>query len=366
MKCKVGLVTWHYYENVGSNLQAYALYTTLKKLGANPCFINYRNSKFDDNFVKYALKKIFTKLNKIHIISDRSKYAFKSFQFQNKYFKMTKRYNNVKKILIENDFDTIICGSDQIWAPSVFNDVYFLSFVSNKKKKNSYAASIGENFIPNSLKEKYKELLSQFNNIGIREKQGKKLLNELNIDSKVVLDPSLLLDESDWNAIANEKFTKKIDNYIFCYMLGNNKNYLSIIKGYAKEKKLNVIMYSPNKFNDEFDIYFDKLGPEEFIALIKKSKYVFTDSFHGFAMSVIFKKELRVFLRFNDNEDKNSQNSRIYNLAELLGLSNIIINKYNDVNSEKINYDIVFRKLKKLKIESINYLKSIIGENNEK
>lgn len=46
-------------------------------------------------------------------------------------------------------FDTFVCGSDQIWAPNVFNDVYMLSFVDDEKKKVSYAASIGLPYIPN-------------------------------------------------------------------------------------------------------------------------------------------------------------------------------------------------------------------------
>lgn len=48
-------------------------------------------------------------------------------------------------------FDTFVCGSDQIWAPNVFNDVYMLSFVDDEKEKVSYAASIGLPYIPNEL-----------------------------------------------------------------------------------------------------------------------------------------------------------------------------------------------------------------------
>jgi hypothetical protein len=42
---RVGVLTWHYYENVGSNLQAYALQEKIKELGYYPTFINYRQKK---------------------------------------------------------------------------------------------------------------------------------------------------------------------------------------------------------------------------------------------------------------------------------------------------------------------------------
>lgn len=39
---KIGIVTWHHNPNYGGLLQAYALQETIKKLGYNPEFVNYR------------------------------------------------------------------------------------------------------------------------------------------------------------------------------------------------------------------------------------------------------------------------------------------------------------------------------------
>ena len=40
---RVGILTWHYNNNFGSTLQAFALQEALKKIGYNPIFLNYRN-----------------------------------------------------------------------------------------------------------------------------------------------------------------------------------------------------------------------------------------------------------------------------------------------------------------------------------
>ena len=42
---KVGILTWHYYLNFGSALQAYALKKTISDLGHKAKLINYRNPK---------------------------------------------------------------------------------------------------------------------------------------------------------------------------------------------------------------------------------------------------------------------------------------------------------------------------------
>ena len=45
-RAKVGILTWHYYSNYGSALQAYALQSLLKQQGYNVDIINYRNVKY--------------------------------------------------------------------------------------------------------------------------------------------------------------------------------------------------------------------------------------------------------------------------------------------------------------------------------
>jgi polysaccharide pyruvyl transferase WcaK-like protein len=136
------------------------------------------------------------KLDTIFNFGHFNKWAFRTLQFKQKYFKQTKVYfDNDELKELNSKFDIFVCGSDQIWAPSVFDKAYFLEFV-NSKYKFSYAASLGLNMIPNELKKEYHDLLLDFDSVSVREKKGQDLLKELGVNSTVVLDPTFLLNKN--------------------------------------------------------------------------------------------------------------------------------------------------------------------------
>ncbi len=363
-KKKVGLLTWHYYDNVGSNLQAYALFRTIINKGFDCKFIDYRKKEFDDAFVKKIIKDFFIFLNKIGIIKDTSKYAFKSKQFQKKYFVTTRKCNKDNITQVSKEFDILLCGSDQIWAPSVFDETYLFAFANNANK-NSYAASLGLNSIPVELQPKYKKFLSDFNKISVREQQGQKLLSQIGIKSQVVLDPTFLLEKNQWVKISNNKVVDKQKKYIFCYLLGKNKKQLEYIKNYQNKTKLELIIYSPTNDISEyrFKNVIKRIGPEEFVSYVSNSEHIFTDSYHGCIFSIIFEKKFHIFLRFDDKNDKNSQNSRIYNLVNILNIENALITDYDKPNLHEIeDYERINSILNKNKKNSFDYLSSILEE----
>ena len=68
---------------------------------------------------------------------------FGAYRFQKEKMQKTEEIYDKKKLEeIALKFDAIVCGSDQIWAPNVFDEVYMLSFVSEKTRKIAYAPSI--------------------------------------------------------------------------------------------------------------------------------------------------------------------------------------------------------------------------------
>jgi len=69
-------------------------------------------------------------------------------------------------------------------------------------------------------------------------------------------------------------------------------------------------------------------GPDSFIALIRDSAYVITDSFHGMVFSILFHKKFVVFKPTNDDESE-SMNSRLYNHFKILHLESHIIDSFN-------------------------------------
>ena len=108
----------------------------------------------------------------------------------------------------DKKYDKFIVGSDQVWNTQLTgNDfTYYLDFIKDSHKKNSYAASFGYSKLPEEVKEKAIDLLKDFNTLNIREKQGKEIIiNEIkNKEVNVVMDPTFLLDKEEWKKFADE------------------------------------------------------------------------------------------------------------------------------------------------------------------
>lgn len=353
-KRKVAILTWHHYNNFGSVLQAYALQHSVIELNLKVQIIDYRSLKGGKiNVFKEGIKFILGEF-------------FKMERYKNPFMRFRKRYYK-KSHLIQNrtdlmdtirKFDFVICGSDQIWAPNVFDPVYMLDFVPERIPKISYAASIGLNEIPVEYSGIYTKLLSRFDSISVREETGRDLLKSVcSIDAQVVVDPTLLLSRTEW-----EKIEKKVDllpdSYIFCYFLNENHRYRAKVQEFAMLHGLEIIGVSSNKNDASWMNILHGIGPSEFLYVIRNCNYVFTDSYHGTIFSLIFEKAFITFERFKET-DKISQNSRIYQLASWFGIdSNIFrIEEFEPREKIYVDYKSVEAEMKKKIGESMDYLK---------
>lgn len=351
-KKKVGIVTWHYYNNFGSALQAYALQQSVIALGYDCNIINYR----DDKFGKYSgLKnRLMEALDKSRTLSN-FKFPFVTFQF--KYLKQTTIIRKIGKLQeISKKYEVVICGSDQIWAPNVFNPVYMLNFVPEGVRKISYAASIGLNNIPDELVVIYQKLLSDFHSVSVREKAGGQLLKDkCSIEADIVLDPTLLIDISHWNELESDFNTH--EKYVFCYFLNENHRYREVVKRFSKEKGVKIIGHSANGGDAKWMNLVDRIGPNEFLSLIHHAEAVFTDSYHGTIFSLLYHKPFLTFERFKES-DKECQNSRIHQLNDYFNITNRIVQAEHCGTAEipYYDYDMFESKLHDLRRIAIEYL----------
>ncbi len=363
MNRKVGLMTWFTYDNYGSMLQCSATIKIVKKLGYDIELINYTPKEaYKDVDISVLTNKVIRKLKNItkqkHIINKKISNQ-KFIEYRDKLPKSEIVNDKSSLFLLNKKYDTFICGSDQIWAPTVFDENYFLSFVNDQNKKIAYAPSIGLPVIENKyVKVKMEKLINEFNFLSTREEQGAKIIKNLTgKDAKVVLDPTLLLNEQDWM----EDFVDiPYENYILAYFLGDNLEYYNACKEIAKqENKKLIILPTTSEDLSKVECIFDDLGPNEFISLIHKADMILTDSFHGTIFSINFNKPFISFKRFKD--DKLSQNSRIYNILNKLNLNDLIFenNLDNIINIAKsIDYSKVNSSLNNLRNESLDFLKN--------
>lgn len=261
------------------------------------------------------------------------------------------------------NYSAVIVGSDQVWTPiSLFNKYYNLLFVDDSVPKLAYASSFGVSAIPEIQQQQTGEYLNRFAAIGVRELSGKKIVESLsNNKATVVCDPTLLLTREEWTKEIEHSTARTAEPYIFCYFLGTNSQSREAAKELKKQTGLKIItirhldeyVASDEQFGDEapYDV-----SPNDFVKYISEAAYVCTDSFHCTVFSILFHRKFMSFYRFNQ-DSKESRNSRIDSLLELLGLqARLFAGDIRKIENE-IQYEKVDEKLTVLRLESLQFLK---------
>lgn len=386
MANKIGLAIVTYTINYGTYLQAFATQYAIRKLGFDTEIINIDSVINDVSKArkKYFLKQLFNFAEvKSYIgivgsiVQKRINSSYKAYygqredafsRFHDEYFSIGPVCDSWKGLSNHcKEFDSVVVGSDQLWRPAnIAGDFYTLNFVPDEVNKVSYATSFGLKEIRPYQKEIARDFLSRINYLSCREESGAKIVLDLtNRNAKVVCDPTLLVAEDDWDSLMPPK--KIIEGeYIFVYLVGNNKKHREYIKEFAKKQSCKIVgvlhgagyVRGDENYVDEYPA---DIGPFDFLNLIKYAKVVFTDSFHGCVFSIIFEKDLLVFKRFSD-ADKMSTNSRVTNLLERFGLSERLIEDFSNIEFNPIDYRRVKEKLNEFRGESFQYLISALNK----
>lgn len=381
---KVGLVTPIRGVNYGMVLQSYALQYHLDKLGLNPIVIRIEEKKDLDYYV-YKLEFFLRTVTKPPVLRSifrkrlRNKKRNRNPILQAAYTARRRkidafvrdRFSNILVVSSRaeareavKDFDAVIVGSDQQWHPGAFfGYLNTLMFVPDDITKISYATSLGVSSIPKCLEKRGKEFLSRIDFLSVREATGKRIVDSL-IGEKavVVLDPTLLITRNDWDSLVEKK--KPLDEpYVFCYLLGDNVEYGSIIKQFCHDQSYkmvtvrNIETYT-GKVRDVGDIILEAPSVEDFVNYIRFADVVCTDSFHCTVFSIIYHKQFVTFYRTKPT-DKNSRNSRIDDFLGEIGLRNHIYNDGNTVSEivrSRVNYHAIDSKISKLREMSNQFL----------
>lgn len=365
---KVAIMTWWHYSNYGTALQVTALSHVIAKMGYETDVIDYiphgRVVKQENlqALIKFIYEKICLAIN-LPYQNDDIQRRFE--EYRDEYLTFTPKCQTESDLFLLNDkYEAFVCGSDQIWAPTVFEPKYFLDFVRNNKRKIAYAPSIGVNkFEDEDIIQEFQRLINGFDFISVREKQGQDILkNIFNKNSDLVLDPTLLYDRHQWQELLKIKNYAKKEKYILCYFLGNNESHWDCVKEIAAKLNLPVKIIPTHK-NDlkKTGTVIAGVGPREFTELLANAEFVCTDSFHGVAFSLNFNVNFVAFKRFKDN-DKYSQNSRIYNILHLTKMENHLFDTKKAVEDylQEANFSNSNRILNEYRKKSLSYLKNAL------
>ena len=320
-KIKVALITFHFVNNFGGALQAYALQEAIEKeCKAEAQIIDYRNGfiEFTDFVRLFPVTKNRDEIRS-GLATMRERFGrVRRFQsFRNKKMHCTKRpYHHIHLKLHAPEADAYICGSDQIWNPFLTLGVkgaYYLDFVDAGRKRIAYAPSFGKSRLHSIFSKKMKRHLEQMDAISVRETTGVRIVEELLGEKpEKLIDPTFLLTREEWEQAAAE--IERKEPYMLLYIMQSDRAMYDCARGLKERLGLRVVEISRYGFNPGFiDETLVDVGPAEFLGLIKNAAYVCTNSYHGFIFSLLFEKPF--FLvpckRFR---------TRIYNLADMLSI----------------------------------------------
>lgn len=375
---KIGVITfWQSHDNYGQILQGFALQHVLSNLGHNSFIIRY--GFHEKRFPKSFLDRVFAKLHLytcylnlkdlicLYVLG-RNEGGRNFNMFRHQRMNWSKRFYNYYSDLVSDPpkADIYITGSDQVWAQMLSNKenrTFFLDFGSENVKRIAYAPSFAVREYPKDLNLLLYEQLTKLDAISVRERTGVDICQKVGIDAVEVLDPTLLLLGDDYRKIAKKTNNR---NYALIYHVNiesAKEIYWNEFQQYNSVCNIqSVAIYAnPHAGMDmEFLSGANYCYPsiEEWLGLIDSANYVLTTSFHGMVFSILFHKPFVVCLR---KESLYAGNDRIVTLLAKLNLeSRIYIPGRNirDMISDSIDWDSVDKNLNKLRIDSINFLKS--------
>lgn len=358
---KLALLNLPFDNNYGGNLQRYALMTILQRLGHDVWHINLRTlSKLPFYLKPYSYsKRIFQKYilgKKIPINIEAhdnllNKQRCKETEiFYDKYINHTHECYNIYDVVnaTKGQFDGIVVGSDQVWRKDMTRCLgvinYFLGFTKNWNiKRVAYAVSVGTSkpdYAQYDIKQ-LSHLFKSFDLVTVREEsllEYFKSINWVNPKASSVLDPTMLLDASDYDRLISCTETDSLTvGCIYCYVLDQNENLLSSIQKHSEAEKCDYII-------NDLSECLNPVSIEQWLRNIRDAKMVVTDSYHGCVFSLIFHKQ------FIYTGNPRRGNNRVQSLLTMFDI----------INTRQIDYDTFESKRMYCKSLSINLLKETL------
>lgn len=341
MDKKIGTITFHWANNYGAVLQAYALQQFLIKNGFETEIIDYLPGRI-------VLIQRISLLRHHDGAASRREHELK--KFRKKELLLSRRYYSFRELKkCGGRYGAVIAGSDQIWNESFTLGAegkptlsYFLDFLSDDVKRISYAVSFGTDQVSSAYKNAVLKAVKKFKAVSVRETSGRAIIESFGISGTVVCDPSLLLERSDYE--------KLIKNYeieaprVFSYILHGDHSTKEV-----SYKVKNIYCNNHIDIDPNYSLY-------EWLCYIRNSEIVVTNSFHGIMLSLIFNTPFAAVLMRGSG-----MNSRITTILSKVGLENRIIEDADIVGIKKIcdseiDWECVNQKLEDMRYSSQKFL----------
>lgn len=380
----IKIINLHMTKNYGASIAAACLEDQIRKLVSSDItvktvnysnysiyeekpLLRFREKIYDNEGIVNSIKLLITP-NKSIMSSNETVCRNENYKkFENLFLNLTVLMNNYN---LMNDTDNnvaVICGSDVIWhTKRIISDksyAFCLRFAEKNTIKIAYAPSIDckSSFKLNAKSPFYKKRLSGIDYISIRENSSVPFIKkQTKKDVFQCCDPALLFDAEYYNkmiSMANIENSDNNSDYIYAYVLGQNKDIADYVKNLSEKKKLKVLFYSDtnNDFGNNSQNCFSD-GPCEFLYRVRNAKYVVTTSFHCVVFSLLFKKQFLTFQR-------NKYSIKTLDLLASVDLSERLVNTTDCIPciDDNIDYDKVYEKIETSRESSIKFLENALA-----
>ena len=293
---RVGLVTITGHSNFGNQLQNYAMQRIISELGFScSTILNTPRAAAEARPAPVRPRSLVRRLGgrlarrrvsrrrALRAEKDARARAFSRAHIHETDFTI---YRDTPTGDLDAMYDYFVVGSDQVWNPEFrkLAEIDFLTFAA-KRKRIAFSASIGIPEIPEEHRAFYSERLRDFAHISVREDAAAAIVHDLTGRTvPVTIDPTLMLGEADWAALATAHPARPGTDYLLTYFLDPRSAACDeLIRSCADRLSLKVV-----HLNDFSVGTFYAADPAEFLGLVRNARLHFTDSFHGAIFSVIF------------------------------------------------------------------------------
>lgn len=375
---RIGIITILKVNNYGAELQAFATQKILQMMGYDAEIIDYlfyKNPRHKrtrlstptakmsfGKHLKERLYPIIANWKSRKFRNAQSKRDEKFEQFHRDNTKQSECYRTLDELkLAKLDYNVIMSGSDQVWNPGIYSslDPYLLRFGTKEMKRIAYASSFGVSNVPDDVIEYYRESLSDYSAISVREDKAVDLVKRLSgKDARLVLDPTLLLNREQWMQVA-KPVQLPCKKYILIYELANVPYIKQLALHIRKETGLPIVRICKNASVEDVEPEFTNIidaGPAEFLSLFDQAEYVVTNSFHGTAFSINFGRNFyTVIPNGKDNNSRQRSILKLMGCEERLVMEGSSFPQIIPADTGKIG-----SRLDAERINSLNFLKTAI------
>jgi len=283
--------------------------------------------------------------------------AFKG--FRKKLTRTEKNYTDKSLSQINDLFDKIVIGGDQLWStkPTMYNPNYFLPWVGKREKKVCYAASIAQPDIREDIRDEFVRNVREFGYITSREEWTRELI-ERYTDAKAprVCDPIYLLSAGDWRLLQEPDVRLQGQPFIFVFQIEITLSVINMVERLAKDTGLKVV-YCPFPLRKHIKCKRKPyISPGRWMWYIDNAQYVVTDSFHGTAFSISVNTDFYTLIASYNAPTS----SRITNIFEVHSLHDRLVTDIEKYSKEKIDWEKVNKIIEDERKMSFEHLEKML------